>query len=333
MKSKLMLFILVLQLCSVIVFAQGLVEVTISPKEMSEGTQTAFTVFIPEAQPKLVESEWKRFINDKSFFDFATTGTAQTVEKAFIGISNIFSQEKKSFTKNALKVEKKGDELIVRNVIHEEVTQNHIDVYARISAAEEGAYLNSFFKYSDSIFIDQTNVPEDVLLSLKLYLREFGVEAYRKVVELQIADEKSILSKEENVLKKMERKNKGEHKSIDRKETNIDDYNYDIAMHQNEMDRLSLRTKMLKDSVSRVGKKSVQYDSLKESMKDLSKERKKTSKKIKGLKNKIKSNQRKISKSNSGINANIKEQELQQEVINSQENRIRDFETKLENIR
>ena len=333
MKSKLMFSILLVLFSSVSIFAQGLVEVSLSPKEMSQGTQTSFTVYIPEAQPKLVESEWKRFINDKSFFDFATTGTAQTVEKAFIGISNIFSQEKKSFTKKALKVEKKGDELVVKNVIHEEVTQNHIDVYAQIRPADEGAYLNSFFKYSDSIFIDQNNTPDHVLESIKLYLREFGVEAYRAVVEQQIADERKVLSQQESALKKMERKKKGEYKSIDRKETNIDDYNYDIAMNQNEMDRLSLRTNMLKDSVRRVDKKSVQYESLKASMKDHSKERKKTAKKIKGLKNKIKREQRKITKANSDIVSNENEQELQREAIKLQESRILDFETKLGNIR
>lgn len=331
MKTKLMFSILLVLVYAISVFSQGTVEVTISPKEMSQGTQTAFIVFIPEAKTKLVESEWKRFINDKSFFDFATTGTAQTVEKAFIGISNVFSQEKKNFTKKDLKVKKKGDELIVKNVIHEDLTHRHVDVYARIQEAQEGAYLNSFFKYSDSIFIDQTIISEDVVQSLKLYLREFGVETYRKVVQQQIADEKKVLSNEQSVLKKMERKNKSENKTIDRKETNIDDYNYDIAMYQNEMDRLSMRSKMLKDK--RVGKKSAEYASHKESMKDVTKERKKTSKKIKGLKNKIKSEQRKITKSTSGIEANIKEQEVQKEVIESQQNRIRDFEAKLENIR
>lgn len=333
MKSKLMLLMVLLLFYAANVCAQGTVEVALSPKEMSEGVHTSFTVFIPEAQPKLVENEWKRFINDRYFFDFATTGTVQTVEKAFIGISNIFSQEKKSFKKTALKVEKKGNELIVRNVIHEEVTQNHIDVYAQIHGAEDGAYLNSFFKYSDSIFIDQSNILEDALQSLKLYLREFGVETYRKVVEQQIAEEEKALRKEEQALKQLESKNNSLNKSIDRKETNIDDYNYDIAMHENELDRLSLRNKTLKDSVSRVRKKSVQYDLLKESIKDQSKERKKTSKKIKGLKNKIKREQRKIVEANSDILANKREQELQQEAIRLQENRILDFEAKLESIR
>lgn len=313
--------------------AQEVVEATISSKEMSQGTQTAFTVFIPESEPRMVEKEWKKFINERSFFEFATKGTSQTFEKAFIGISNVFSHDKKTFEKNSLKVDKIGDELVVKDVIHADLTNTDIDVFARLSAIEDGVYLNSFFKFSDSVFINTTNITEDAQNSILNYIREFGVETYQKVVEGQIKDEEKELRKQEGILKDLIRKNKSLYGNIAKNESEIDEFRYNITTLISSLSRIEeqiITNKLLLDQTE---KNSLEYDSYDLVRKEKKKERKKNLRKTKSYKNKIKRNQTNIRNVNSDIIINEKDQEFQQEVIDKQEKRVAEFENKLANIK
>lgn len=313
--------------------AQEKVEITVLPKKMSQGTQTAFTVFIPESESKMVEKEWKKFVNTRSVFEFATKGTSQTFEKAFIGLSNVFSKEKKSFSKKSLKVEKIAGELIVRNVIHENVTNEYIDIFSQTIGTEEGVYLNSFIKYSDSIFISKENISEDAQAALKNYIREFGVETYRKVVEEQIYNEQKKLSEKESVLNRMKKKNKSLNNSIGRYEAEIDEYSYNINTLKTDLDRIEERIIFYKGELNHASKNTAEYDSAKESKKEKEKERRKTQKKIKLYNKKIKRNQTDIIEANADILGNEKYQEFQIEVINKQEKRVVEFESKLSNIK
>lgn len=313
--------------------AQEKVEVSTEQKEMSQGLQTAFSVFIPESEPKMVEKEWKKFINERSFFEFATKGTSQTFEKAFMEISNVFSKEKKTFAKNSLKVVKVGDELVVKNVIHEDLTNTDIDVFARITGTEKGVYLSSFLKYSDSIFINTTNITEDAQTSILNYIRVFGIETYRKVVGDQIEEEKTVLRKQEGELKDLERKNKSLHKSIGRDEANIDEYEYNITTLVSMLPRIEEKIQLNKKSLNQAEKKSLEYENYNLIKKDLKNERKKNLNKTKSFKKKIKRNQTDISKANSDIIVNEKDQEYQIEVIDKQEMRVLEFENKLANIK
>lgn len=315
------------------VFAQERIDVVTAKKEMSKGTQTAFTVFVPEADSKFVENEWKKFINERPFFEFATKGTSQTVEKVILGISNIFSKEKKEYTKNSLKVEKFGNELLVQDVIHEELTNNHLDIFARITGAETGVYLSSFFQYSDSIFIDRSVVDEDVFQSINNYIRSFGVETYQKVVENQIDNEKKVLRKDENDLEKLQRKNKDLYKSTGHFETDIDECNDNIRRIEYDLKRIEERSSQYKDSLRQFNKKTIEYDALQVEIKENEKVHKKTYRQIKAQKNNIKQNQDKIRKVKIDIIGNENDQKVQQEIINQQEIRVKEFENKLANIK
>lgn len=319
-------------LTSTIAFAQENVGVTVAPKEMSHGTQTAFTVFIPESVPKMVEKQWKNFINERSIFEFATKGTSQTVEKAFVGISNLFSKEKKQYTKTSLKVDKIGDELVVKNVIHEELTSNHIDVFARITGTKEGVFLSSFLQYSDSIFIDTTNISEDAQASIRNFIRQFGLETYRKVVEEQISNEQKELRKLEGVLKDFERKNKSLYNGIGRFEAEIDECYSNIGIIEMDLQRIEDRILLFKKSLHETDRNSLEYDSIKDSIKESEKDRKKNMRDVKKQKNKIRRFQTNIRDSNADIRGNEKEQEFQREKINKQEMRVSEFKNKLANI-
>lgn len=312
--------------------SQEPVEVSVEQKEMSQGEQTAFIVFVPESEPKMVEKEWKKFINERSIFEFATKGTSQTVEKAFLGVSNIFSKEKKSYDKKSLKVEKVEDELVVKNVMHEDLTSSSIDVYARIVGMEDGVFLNSFFKYSDSIFISESNISEDAQATIKNYIREFGVETYRVVVQEQVDAEKKILRKLEGDLKDLERKNKSLHKSIGSYESEIDEYNYNITTLQNDLVRIEAKRTEYKELLDETSKTSLDYDSVKDNLRDKDNERKKNLNKTKSFKKKISRNKTNIQNANSDILENEKDQELQREAIRNQQLQVEEYENKLLSI-
>lgn len=313
--------------------AQEKIQVSVEQKEMSQGTQTAFRVTIPETTPKLVEKEWKKYINERSLFEFATKGTSQSVEKAFMGVSNIFSKDKKSYSKHSLKVEKVGNELVVKNILNEEVINHRMDVIASISVVDEGVCLSSFFKYSDSTFISESNVNEDILSTLKNYIREFGIETYEDIVQEQVDVELALLKEQEGILVRLERENESLHKSIGSDDADIEEFQYNINSLVKDLERIEESISKIKVSLNEVERKSVEYDSIKEDLKFKEKERDKNLKKQKSYKNKIKRNQTNIQKENSDILENQKEQELQKEVISKQKLRVDEFNNKLISVR
>jgi len=332
MKTFLCLILIIL--AGVVAKAQQKVEVEVSEKEMSEGIQTAFTVFIPESSSKVVTKEWKKYMNERSIFEFATKGTAQTFEKAILGISNLFSEDKKEYSKKSLKIEERaGNEIVANNVVHEDISNLHLDVIAKFSAIDSGVFVSSFFKYADSVFISESNTSSDNLNTIKEYIRQFGVETYRVVVDEQVKLEEKELKKQEGILKDSERDNKQLNKSIGRYETEIDQYKYNIKVQERELEGIEERLQTAKVSLRSTEKKSDEYYLVKEKVKSVEKERKQNLNSLKSNKNKIKKNQSNIQDAQNEILANEKLQEMQKEVIQKQMLRVEEFETKLENIK
>lgn len=331
---KIFFSLVIVFLACVITEAQEKVEVEVSEKDMSEGSQTAFTVLVPESSVKVVTKEWKKFINERSIFEFATKGTTQTFEKAIMGISNMFSDDKKTYSKKSLKIENGADnELIARNVVHEDISNLRLDVIARISAVDSGVYVSSFFKYADSVFISPSNTSDDNLNTIKDYIRQFGIETYKVVVDEQIEEEEKKLKEQEDILKDSERANKQLDKSIGRYETQIDQYEYNIKVLERDLEGIEERLQTYKSSLRNTDKKSYEYSSVKESVKNVEKERKKNLKSLKSNKNKIKKNQSDIKDAQNEIIANEQMHETHSEVIKKQELRVEEFKTKYSNIK
>lgn len=313
--------------------AQEKINVEVSTKEMSEGAQTAFTVFVPESNQKVVLKEWKKFINERSFFEFATKGTSQTFEKVALGISNLFANEKKEYSKKSLKVERQGNEFIVHNVLHESISNQHVDVIAQLSSVENGVYLSSYFKYADSVFISESNVTESTYNNIKEYVRQFGVEAYRVVVMDQVTLEEKELKKQEGILKDSKRDNKQENKAIGKYESEIDQYKYDIKVLKRDVVGIEERLQEYKTSFRSAKKKSAEYDLIKDNIKTIEKERRRNLNDQKSAKNKIQKNEARIKEAKNNIEANDKFQEVQNEVIAKQVLRVGEFNTKYSNIK
>jgi hypothetical protein len=319
-------------LACAITIAQDKVEVDVSIKEMSQGNQMAYTVLIPESTTKVVKKEWKNFINERSIFEFATKGTSQTFERTILGISNLFSNDKKEYSKKSLKMEERGNELVVYNVLHEDITNVHLDVIAQISAVESGVKLSSFFKYADSVFISESNVNKDTHSAICEYVRQFGVETYKVVVADQVKIEEKELKKQEGIFKDSQRDNRNLDKDIGKYETEIDEYKYNIKTLERDLEGIDERLQEYKTTLRNTEKKSVEYDLVKEVVKGMEKERKKNLKAQKSNKNNIKTNQSNIKKTKGNIGANKEFQEIQQEIISKQMLRVEEFKTKYSNI-
>ena len=314
-------------------YSQEKNNVSIEQIEMSHGVQTSFTVLIPEANMDLVEKEWKKFLNNRPLGEILTKGGARTFENAYNSIANIFSKDKKQSNKTTLKVVKENDELIAINIVHDHISQEPFDIYGRFNIKENGIEVQNFYRYSDSTFIKKGETRDDLITSLTLYTRMFGIEAYRAVYDTYISEEKKILRKENATLKGLENKNKNIHKSVTKLEGAIDDYENEIEFKNEDLGKIKEKISETKGKMYKQPKKSIQYESLKELKKAYENEYKKNRSQIKKNKKKIKNSQNKIVKLNSDILGNEAEQEQQQAVIDAQEAVIDALIAKQDNIK
>lgn len=287
--------------------SQQKVEVVIGEKSMSKGQQMAVTVLIPEAKSKDVEPVWKKYVNNRGFGERIGNLTTQ--------IGNIFKSEENQTQRDKLKVEKKGDEMYIRSIEEAAITKHSMDIYARMTEVPEGCQFSAFFQYTDSIFINESNVDQDRIQNIKSYIHDFGVEAYKNVVDDQIKDAKKEVSRQEGVLKDIESDSKKEEKAIARFETDIQECNAGIFEVENDIVRLDENITAKKIAFATLTKKTPEYDLAKKELKDLAKEKSKYFNKIKSLKSKIKSKEMDIKSAKGKITQNDIQLNKQQLVI------------------
>ncbi|MBN2773296.1 MAG: hypothetical protein JXR31_03535 [Prolixibacteraceae bacterium] len=319
---------------SLISLAQEKIEVTIEEKEMSQGVNTAFVTFVPESDLKEVENDWKKYANKRSILENITKGAAgRLVGNTYKSIATAVSPDTElEKNHNKLRMERENNELVVRNIIHKHVTQDMLDIYARLLPIDGGTQLNTFFQYSDSVFINETNVDEETLLSIKNYVYEFGVEAYQNVVSQQIKDAERELRRMNVVLDNLVSKNESLHKDIARMEADIDKCESDIKLNNKQVERVADSYNDVKKEMLDYEKKSVQYESLKELAKERKNEKKKIMNQNKRLKTRIKKLQVRIKNTMADIIDNEQEQRGQEALIASQEEVVKKLEEKYQNI-
>jgi len=298
---------------SIAIFAhsQQKIEVEIGQKNMSKGAQTAITVLIPEAKPKDIESVWKKYVNNRSF--------GERVGNLATQVGNIFKSDENQVNRDKLKVEKIGDELFVKSIEQAMITKHSMDIYARMVELPEGCQFNTFFQYTDSAFINETNADPEQIQNMKSYVRDFGVIAYQGIVDGQIKEAKKEVSRQEDVLKDIESDSKKEEKAIARYETDIQEYNAGIFEVENDIVRLDEAITANKVTFATLTKKTPEYDIAKKALKDLAKEKSKYFDKIKSLKSKIKSKEMDIKSAKGTITQNDVKLNNQQVVISGKQ--------------
>jgi len=291
--------------------SQQKIEVEVGQKNMSKGSQMAITVLIPEAKPNDIEPVWKKYVNNRS--------VGERVGNLATQVGNIFKSDDKQVNRDKLKVEKIGDELFVRSIEQAIITKHSMDIYARMIELPEGSQFNTFFQYTDSAFINETNADPEQIQNMKSFIRNFGVEAYKGVVDKQIEAAKKEVSLQEEVLKDIESASKKEEKAIARYETDIQEYNAGIFEIESDIVRLDEAITANKSMFSTLTKKTPEYDIAKKALKDLAKEKSKYFSKIKSLKSKIKSKEMDIKSTKGTITQNDIKINNQQVVISGKQ--------------
>lgn len=304
--------------------SQYKVEVETGEKNMSKGTQMAFTVMIPEAKSKDVEPVWKKYVNNRS--------VGERISNLATQVGNIFKSEENKSNRDRLTVETKGGEMYVRSIEVNKISKYSIDVYARITELPEGCQFSAFFQYTDSAFINESNVDAERILSLKTYIHDFGVEAYKSVIDDQINEAKKEVSLQKRILKSIESKTRKNEKLINRCESDIQEYNAGIFEVENDIVRLDETIELKKTAFSSLLKGTSEYDGAKKELKELEKGKSKYFKEIKSLKGKIKSIELDIKSAKNNIAVNDQDLKKQQMVIQGKEQIVDQLIKKKEGI-
>lgn len=297
----------VLLLISFIARSQKNIEVETGLLPMSKGEQMAFSVLIPESKATDIEPIWKRYVNSRSVGERVNNLTTQ--------IGNIFRSDEKDAVRDKLKVQKNGNELFVRAIKEMSLTKESLDIYALLTNQEDGCKVSTFFQYTDSVFINDTSADKEQIQNIRSYIRDFGVIAYREVVDEQINKAKKDAKEEENILKDLMSASRKEEKAIVSHETDIDELKAEIKTIENDISRLDEIIDEKKLNLEMLIKKSPEYDIAKKEIKELSKDKSKYFKKIKSCKTKIKSREMDISDSKDKIKQHKLQAEKQQELI------------------
>jgi len=315
----------VLSLIVLFAFSQQKVDVEVSEKNMSKGSQMAVTVLIPEASLKNVEPLWKNYINNR--------GLGEHLSNLATSVGNIFKSDENKTSRDKLRVEKNGDELYVRSIKQPMISPLSLDIYARMTQMPEGCQFSTFFQYTDSVFLNNENTDAEQIQNMKSFIRDFGILAYKDAVDDQIKEAKKEVSKQENILKDLESDSKKREKQISRLESDIKEFEDEIVFHEKNIKYVQEKIDTTKIEVSLLVKGTPEYDLGKEKLKDLEKEKSKDYRNIKSLKSKIKSNKVDIKFNNSKIDSFDSAIKRQQEVIEEKEKIVADLDLKKENIR
>lgn len=305
------LLLLVLFSISMLAKAQQKIEVETGEKNMSKGQQMAVIVLIPEAKPADVEPVWKKYINNRSF--------GERVGNLAVQIGNLFKNEDNKVNRDKLKVEKNGDELYVRSIEEAILSKHSMDIYARMTELPQGCQFYAFFQYTDSVFINESNVDQEHIENMKSYIRNFGVEVYKNVVDEQIKEARKEVTKQEDALEDIQSASKKQEKAIARYETDIQEYNAGIVDVEADIKRLDENITPKKIALEALTKKTPEYDAAKKELKELSKEKSGYFGKIKSLKSKIKSKETDINTAKGKITQNDIQLNKQQLVIQAKQ--------------
>jgi len=324
----------ILLFSSACLFGQEKINTTVSGKEMSQGNNTAFTVFIPEASLKLAESKWKKYVAEKTFIETAAEDAGRLVENTYKTIANTVSSEKKrELSKQKIRIESINGEIISRGVVHENLTHLFLDIYARFNESAEGVQVSAFFQFSDSVFVSSQNVLPETLLAFENYIREFGVETYISVFDGKIKAAEKSLRELKRGAKSLKSGKKSFENAIARCESEISKNESNIELSGEQIKSANEKVNEIKNSMSGYTRKSLEYESLKELLKDREKERRKLLNQKKGYENKIRQQEIKIKHIEADIIENEKGQVKQQFDIQQQEQFIEELKNKRSNIK
>jgi len=291
--------------------SQYKIEVETGEKKMSKGTQTAFTVMIPDSKTDEIEVLWRKYVNIRP--------AGERIDNLNTQIGNIFRSKEKRVKREPLKMVRNGEELYFRSVDIERISNYPMDVYAHVTQLPEGSRLSAFFQYTDSVFINESNVDTNRFALLTDYVRTFGIEAYKTVVNNNLKVANKELSREQNRLKDLQASSLREEKSILRNEAVIQEFKERISQLKADSANLIETIDSREEEIAEMDKDSVEYMLLDKELKEMQKGKLRYAREIRTLKTKIKTKELDIESARNQIATNELEIDNQQKIIENKQ--------------
>lgn len=291
--------------------AQNRIEVDVSSKKMSKGEHTAFTVMIPNSETEEITAYWRKYVNVRP--------TGERIDNLNTQIGNIFRNKDNKFKREKLKMVRNGEELYIRSVAIDQISNYPMDVYATVTQLPDGSQLSAFFQYTDSTFIDTTNVEENLISAVEEYVRNFGVETYRTIMDNDIKVANKAVSREQNRLKDLQASTLREEKAILRNQNAIQEYNARISQLRADSANLVKNLESRQNELTELAKDSAEYMLVEKEINALEKDKSRFSREIRSLKTRIKSKELDIESAKNQIASNELEIDSQAKIIENKQ--------------
>lgn len=309
MKRLLLLSIVILM--ALYARTQNKIDVEVSNKKMSKGEHTAFTVLIPNSQTDEIAASWRKYVNVRP--------TGERIDNLNTQIGNIFRNKENRVKREKLKMVRNGEELYIRSIEIDQISNYPMDVYAIITQRSEGCQLSAFFQYTDSVFIDETNVDENLFTIIEDYVRNFGTDTYRTIMDNNIKVANKEVTREQNRLKDLQSSTLREEKSILRNQSAIQEYKAKISQLQKDSANAIQHIASKEEELAELDKDSADYMLAEKELTILEKDKNRVTREIRSLKTRIKSKELDIESAKNQIASNELEIDNQTKIIENKQ--------------
>lgn len=303
MKNFILLLALVINTA---ILAQSQEKITIPDVEdtertLSTGNATGVMVFIPDANIKWVEKEWKNTIFNKRYYS------------------------KKSGDPRPTYTIKNGESIAYLTKI--DLYSEPITVYALLARMEGGVRISAFFSL-DSVFVTKEN-NEELYYSTKSLLRNFMIRGITEVKSNELYAEKKELKKQEKIVLKLKKNRERFESKIVQSRLDILNYENRVMTNQNDQSMTSDRISNMKLTVASLDQNTDAYKEFQKrlkaeekTLKKLVSSQRKLQSRIAARHRTIRSYEDKITRNQSDQERTIKENDEQRIMIRQLEERI-----------
>ncbi len=167
----------------------------------SLGSQSSFSIQIPQVKQKEIMSAWRKYVKQ---------GTKKSAEED-------------------------GGEIILSQAVIPALGIDTFTVYAKTEATDRGVLFTSFYHWNDSLFISSSI---DVSKTEKIsgFIRTFAIQEYKNAVEDELKTNQKMLKTLESNLEDLISENDNSAKKINEYKRNIEQLKSDIKTTDKELD-------------------------------------------------------------------------------------------------
>lgn len=293
---------LIFLIINISVYGQLQIEVKNNNAQMSKGNQPCYTVQVPQTDLKTVQQAWIKELQNG----------------------------------NKAKVKEISQELVMLGAVKPEITSDSINIYSLLIPGDSLVTLHAFFEIKGAFFgpdADKTLLATDKIdNNIKLYMRTFAVELYRKAVEDELENQEKALKTMESDLDKLEKNEDNLTKEISNLENEIEEKEREVKELDAQIDlknqEINTHSTSMLSITTETDKKAAE-----EKKKALEKEKKELEKDRSKAKDKISSDKSKIKENEKGIEDSKELQSSKQNEIIDQTNVVNKVQAKLNGIK